>query len=549
MSYLARCLAVTVAVVVASLAAANAADHLIGHRVSVSKYSGTPVTGRIFKLVAKAGGEGNPAAFVVPGNPAGTSNLVIVSRDGGSIVDPLVAGEWKGLGNPPGVKGWKYRNRDAPTGGAVKVLIIKDKVLKVVAKGTGSMPVPTAANGDIETLVSLNGERYCAEATAPHLKEVSGKLIKAKKQTAPAACSITCAVGSDPDGDGLDSCFETNTGVFASAADAGTDPFDADTDDDGINDGDEVYGTAGGLDLPALGVNPLRRDILLEYDWFDDALDCSSHSHEPTSASLAMVTAMFAAAPLVNPDGSTGINVIHDVGQGGVFDGGNHINDADGVLAQGVSGAEFQGYKDDHFAANRLGYFHYVILPHRYNTSSSSSGQAEIAGDDMIVSLYCANSNSNVAHTIVHELGHNLFLFHGGDDNCNYKPNYNSVMNYRYQFPGVDSDCTPPGNGVLDYSSGMRLSLDENDLDENVGICGTPAWDWNGDSVIDASVSFDVNSADADQNIWCGGTLTTLDDHDDWAALNLDVLPNPSSGAGARAVSQVIDCDNPAPIF
>ena len=60
------------------------------------------------------------------------------------------------------------------------------------------------------------------------------------------------------------------------------------------------------------------------------------------------------------------------------------------------------------FAANRNGYFHYVLLPHRYNTNSNSSGQAEVQGDDLIVSLYCANSNTNVANTIMHEVGHNL---------------------------------------------------------------------------------------------------------------------------------------------
>ena len=46
----------------------------------------------------------------------------------------------------------------------------------------------------------------------------------------------------------------------------------------------------------------------------------------------------------------------------------------------------------------------------------------------------------------MHELGHNLGLHHGGSVDTNYKPNYNSIMNYRYQFPGVDNNCTPPGD-------------------------------------------------------------------------------------------------------
>ena len=33
-----------------------------------------------------------------------------------------------------------------------------------------------------------------------------------------------------------------------------------------------------------------------------------------------------------------------------------------------------------------------------------------------------------IRNSIVHELGHNLGLQHGGDETCNYKPNYSSVM-------------------------------------------------------------------------------------------------------------------------
>ena len=65
-------------------------------------------------------------------------------------------------------------------------------------------------------------------------------------------------------------------------------------------------------------------------------------------------------------------------------------------------------------------------------------------GDDLIVSLYCAGSDGNVANTILHEVGHNLGLRHGGNVDCNYKPNYNSVMNYRYQFPGVNTIAASP---------------------------------------------------------------------------------------------------------
>lgn len=531
-------------------ASVDAADHLLGHKVSVSKYGGNPTQGKLFKLVAKAGQQGNAASFAVPGNPGGTVNAVLVERDGGLIADTLTAGDWSGLGSPPGSKGWKYRNTAAPDGGPVRVLLVKERTIKLVTKGAGSMPVPDGTSGSIRTMIALDDARYCTAAAAPHETEVAGKSIKTGDQPAPGACPTSCVLGIDNDGDRLDDCLETGTGVYVDGFDVGTASHNEDTDDDGIDDGDEVLGTVQGLDLPGMGVNPLRRDVLIEYDWFDDSLECGLHSHQPLQASIDAVSVMFAAAPLVNPDGSTGINFIHDRGQGGLFVGGNEINDADGVLVAGVGGVEFQGYKSDNFDPARFGYFHYTILPHRYNTNSDSSGQAEIFGDDMIVSLYCFHSIENVAHTIVHELGHNLRLLHGGNNLCNYKPNYNSVMNYRYQFPGVDTNCTPPGNGLLDYSYGDRLTLDENNLDENDGICGAPPWDWNGNTVIEAGVSADINSADDLQAFVCGGTLSTLADNDDWSYLRLDVLPAPMGGAGAlRVASPIIDCDNPAPMY
>ena len=330
---------------------------------------------------------------------------------------------------------------------------------------------------------------------------------------------ISVVAPVDTDGDRLPDSAETNTGIFVDASNTGTDPNNPDTDGDSIDDGDEVLGTLDGLDLPAMGLSPVHKDLLMEYDWFDDALGCAAHSHRPTSNAIALATAAFANSPVPNPDGVNGVNLVSDYGQGGPFTGGNFINDADGVIAGGVSGADFMNYKNANFENNRRDYFHYVLLPHRYNTDSSSSGQAERPGNDLIVSLYCAYSDHNVAHTILHEVGHNLNLRHGGNVNCNYKPNYNSVMNYRYQFPGVDNNCTPPGDGVLSYSIGDRITLNENSLNENNGTCGPGfEWDWNDDDSIDNPVSFDINTYDG-QVPECGGLLTTLSDYNDWANL------------------------------
>jgi hypothetical protein len=150
----------------------------------------------------------------------------------------------------------------------------------------------------------------------------------------------------------------------------------------------------------------------------------------------------------------------------------------------------------------------------------------------------------NVANTIMHELGHNLSLRHGGNTDCNYKPNYNSVMNYRYQFPGVNTNCTIPGSGLLDYSRGVRLTLNENALDENQGVCGTPPIDFNSSGTIQSNVAFDLNSSDTTQATTCGGTLTILADNNDWTQVFFGGI---ADSDGALRPIEIVDCANPAP--
>ncbi len=318
----------------------------------------------------------------------------------------------------------------------------------------------------------------------------------------------------------------------------GTSTTDPDTDNDGLRDGDEVLGTLEGLDLPAFGVNPRRRDILIEHDWVDDTIECSAHSHRPPLAALDQVRQVFASAPLQNPNGLDGINVINDFGQGGLFTGGNVIAIPNGTLQGDIFGPDFPIYKMANMAGNRYGYFHYVIHAHRYSISPYSSGYAETSGDDFMVTLQCFVTEATVRYTVMHELGHNLGLQHGGDTSCNEKPNYNSVMNYRFQFRGIDINCDRNGDGVTNYSNGTRITLNENLLDESIGVCGTLPVDWNTNNIIESGVQADLNPG---ESLSCGGQFTTLSDFNDWANVNLSTLPG-SPGAGAPVGG--VSCQN-----
>ena len=85
-------------------------------------------------------------------------------------------------------------------------------------------------------------------------------------------------------------------------------------------------------------------------------------------------------------------------------------------------------------------------------------------------------------------------MYHGGNVDVNYKPNYNSMMNYRSSSPGSTPTARPAGDGKLDYSTGARPSLDEFALSETAGICNGVDVDWNGNVVIDpGTVAVDMN--------------------------------------------------------
>src|SRR5262249_59034290 len=120
------------------------------------------------------------------------------------------------------------------------------------------------------------------------------------------------------------------------------------------------------------------------------------------------------------------------------------------------------------------------------------------------------------ANTIMHELGHNLGLHHGGTDDVNYKFNFDSVMNYWYQGDGVDTNCDALGDNVLSYSKGTNISLNESNINEANGVCGAGhPIDWNGSGTIQSEPVLDLNG---------DGLFQTFTDFNDWTHLNFGGL-------------------------
>jgi hypothetical protein len=212
--------------------AARAADNFVDGKIMVIKDT------KLFKVVAK---DASKVPFTIPlpmsgGDPtfggSGGDLAVIDTGSAGALSDSLVAGVWTGLGNPPGSKGYKYKNVTAPTGGAVKTIILKSTVIKIIAKDDGTL-ADSGVTGNVAITLSVgsNPDRYCAEFGGSTIKNEPG-LVKRKDAPAPAGCggagptttssSVTTTTSSTTTSTFGPCCGGFTHGVYTSGPAAGT---------------------------------------------------------------------------------------------------------------------------------------------------------------------------------------------------------------------------------------------------------------------------------------------------------------------------------------
>jgi len=324
-----------------------------------------------------------------------------------------------------------------------------------------------------------------------------------------ANCNSSNDCGVDSDGDGLSDDWET---------------LGIDMDGDGTID----------LDLPALGADPLHQDLFIEVDYMVG----DGYDYTPDQAAMDEVVQAFADAPVDNPDGITGITVHLEIDQEipyiEVVAFGQPAT-AEACLTDDF--IDFYDLKARYFDVRRTQVYHYVVFAGNNGyLEKGTSGRGEVGGNDFLVTLnsdlwYRWNRGKIQAGTFMHELGHNLGLRHGGDDNVSYKPNYVSVMNYWFQLSWLKSRGGPY---FLDFSREHLATLDESGLDETVGIstalelktkyyCGRYyRWssggsgiDWDCVRPLDGDVEKDLN------NKTNASPGEQLDGHDDWSNLDM----------------------------
>ena len=142
----------------------------------------------------------------------------------------------------------------------------------------------------------------------------------------------------------------------------------------------------------------------------------------------------------------------------------------------------FDSIKATRFSPDREPAFHYAIAANQYAAASNTSSGISrgIGASDLLVTLGAFQTPGGTvpqqAGTLMHELGHNIGLCHGGPidsnspDPCaaadaNRKPNHISSMNHAFQLQGISraasvgatSPLDPNAPTRVDYSHGVEL--------------------------------------------------------------------------------------------
>jgi hypothetical protein len=359
-------------------------------------------------------------------------------------------------------------------------------------------------------LIASPGDRPAGSSLNVTIRNLDNQVSNVVSYALPATQAAL-----DSDGDDIPDDWEMNG-------------YDADSD--GIID----------VDLPGLGADRYRPDVLLEVDVMQGL------ANPPAAAAFQAMRDAYAAAPFINI-GTDGINLILDTSGSVPFSQSIDLQGTTNPTTGFTNFYTLKGANFDNAARGRL-YYYCIWANARPNGSSGVSdpslnaAQTDFAGpgDDCIVSFddfsAAFQTVRSGAETLMHEVGHNFQQRHGGATHFANTPNYNSVMSYNWQLrTGVSSAtriarpvCLPFYYGaagatevagalpatvgtVIDYSDGMGANLVELALNESAGVCNNVAVNWDGDgNPAEASVSADING---------GGASSTLTDFANWANL------------------------------
>ncbi len=357
------------------------------------------------------------------------------------------------------------------------------------ADSEGSIDVPLPSMG-----ANVNHLDLFLELDTANGRTLSRDSIQAMK------AAFAAAPATNPDGtSGINLWVDTGAAVDAAVREAGPDG----TCGDGIDNGGDGFGDGSDPDCALVPGVRGWLDATVEDPQPGDCTDGADNDGDG------------------NVDGSDPNCLVGDN-----LGGGTAIAS---LGACGLDGAFYAAKRNPtNFNPLRRLVFRYAISSILPMGCPVTGGGGEVGGNDFI------DFNGD-GGTIMHELGHNLLLRHGGNNDENCKPNYVSVMNYDNQFGitrvggGAILDFSPPrislngttrGQAPLPPPTGLLV---ENDLDETVALDAT-----------DASNMFTFkqpNGLNAQTVIW------PLDQPVDWDG---DGAP---PGAGVPNTSAIVNVD------
>ncbi len=424
-----------------------------------------------------------------------------------------------------------------------------------------------------------------------------------------AIVSVNPSEASDPDATGRGQSYgpvdHEDPPLYAvSQVNCGQLNYGYDLDTDGICDnwettsGVKVYYPAGGSSWTLTYTNdpapkPDHRDVFVEIDHIDntagggscnDGRSAGGNNWKLTTAPVNNVEAAFRSGHVDNDDGISGVelhiylddkvtttptdNCIEQVNTWGIDTVAPIYPSYDELKRDNFGRDSTERLTTDKGKA-KFQVFHYGISIPKQHQDTASSGVAENTGNDFVVSMGAGSpmswSTNHIQGTLMHELGHNLGLYHGGPDlpgndyNVNCKPNYPSVMTYIRQINtpytnnsltfsddtmtplSIDSD-NPGETNVLDLSSSW-LSLVELVWGIDPGAVGGPITVLSGDAVADPGVAGDVGQAPSDID-WNGNGAIAASNPPGFSIANLGIPGCDGSDSNPPMISGANDWAN-----
>jgi len=180
---------------VVKLSGAEGADVIAGRKLLVTDVAGDP-TGRNVVLQAKIGIGASPDS---PADPriGGATLEVRNPTTGESAAFALPAGNWQGLGNPPGQKGYKYGDAVLSAGPCRYVTIVANRALKASCRGDQiGFSLDEASQGSLALRLTTgsgtSARRYCMLFGGTVLQDTSTATGAGKFLAQDAPAPVTC---------------------------------------------------------------------------------------------------------------------------------------------------------------------------------------------------------------------------------------------------------------------------------------------------------------------------------------------------------------------